>query len=157
MQVKILLVCLISHSYQLPHLHILRVRIKQLKQGQYQFTSFIWTHQCLIHASIYGIGGEIGRGIGVICSYFNFISLPLLRGSIKAKIFVRHPIVLLPENIMIYDNEVSALGKICNFLCDSIDSAQVLFYFDVLSITCCVVSRIVLLICKSLSFTCFSL
>ncbi|KAG5616521.1 hypothetical protein H5410_016345 [Solanum commersonii] len=26
---------------------------------------------------------------------------------------------------MTYDNEVSALGKICNFLCDSIDSAQI--------------------------------
>lgn len=50
---------------------------------------------------------------------------------------IRHPNALQSENVMAYDNAVSALGKICQFHRDSIDSAQVdhtlyfiLFYFS---------------------------
>ena len=39
---------------------------------------------------------------------------------------IRHPNALEPDNIMAYDNAVSALGKICQFHRDSIDSSQVL-------------------------------
>lgn len=38
---------------------------------------------------------------------------------------IRDPNALQAENIMAYDNAVSALGKICQFHRDSIDSAQV--------------------------------
>ena len=41
---------------------------------------------------------------------------------------IRHPNALEPDNIMAYDNAVSALGKICQFHRDSIDSSQVLPY-----------------------------
>lgn len=43
---------------------------------------------------------------------------------------LRHPNALQPENVMAYDNAVSALGKICQFHRDSIDSAQVSFNFS---------------------------
>lgn len=38
---------------------------------------------------------------------------------------IRHPEARLPDNIMAYDNAVSALGKICQFHRDGIDAAQV--------------------------------
>ncbi|PHU03704.1 hypothetical protein BC332_28955 [Capsicum chinense] len=41
-------------------------------------------------------------------------------------IAIRHPNALQPDNVMAYDNAVSALGKICQFHRDSIDSTQVL-------------------------------
>lgn len=43
----------------------------------------------------------------------------------RLNIVIRHPNALQPENVMAYDNAVSALGKICQFHRDSIDSAQV--------------------------------
>lgn len=49
---------------------------------------------------------------------------------------VRHPDALQSDNIMAYDNAVSALGKICQFHRDSIDAAQVVdisFSFIILS------------------------
>lgn len=38
---------------------------------------------------------------------------------------IQHPNALHSDNVMAYDNAVSALGKICQFHRDSIDSAQV--------------------------------
>lgn len=38
---------------------------------------------------------------------------------------IRHPNASQPENVMAYDNAVSALGKICLFHRDSIDATQV--------------------------------
>ena len=40
-------------------------------------------------------------------------------------IVIRHPNALHSDNVMAYDNAVSALGKICQFHRDSIDAAQV--------------------------------
>lgn len=49
---------------------------------------------------------------------------------------IRHPDARLPDNIMAYDNAVSALGKICQFHRDGIDAAQVsaAFPYDVANI-----------------------
>jgi hypothetical protein len=49
---------------------------------------------------------------------------------------IRHPDARLPDNIMAYDNAVSALGKICQFHRDGIDAAQVSasFPYDVANI-----------------------
>jgi hypothetical protein len=38
---------------------------------------------------------------------------------------IRHPEAHHPDNVMAYDNAVSALGKICQFHRDGIDAAQV--------------------------------
>lgn len=46
----------------------------------------------------------------------------------RLNIVIRHPNALQSENVMAYDNAVSALGKICQFHRDSIDSAQVFLY-----------------------------
>lgn len=40
---------------------------------------------------------------------------------------IKHPDALQSDNVMAYDNAVSALGKICQFHRDSIDAAQVLY------------------------------
>lgn len=39
---------------------------------------------------------------------------------------IRDPNALQCDNVMAYDNAISALGKICQFHRDSIDSSQVL-------------------------------
>lgn len=39
---------------------------------------------------------------------------------------IRHPNTLSMDNVMAYDNVVSAVGKICRYHRDSIDSSQVL-------------------------------
>ena len=41
---------------------------------------------------------------------------------------IRHPNALDSDNVMAYDNAVSALGKICQFHRDNIDAAQVFQY-----------------------------
>lgn len=38
---------------------------------------------------------------------------------------VSHPNAIHSENVMAYDNAVSALGKICQFHRDSVDASQV--------------------------------
>ncbi|KAL6973480.1 Importin-5 [Sarracenia purpurea var. burkii] len=42
----------------------------------------------------------------------------------RLNVVIRDPNALQAENIMAYDNAVSALGKICQFHRDGIDSAQ---------------------------------
>lgn len=51
----------------------------------------------------------------------NFISEALSQLTMA----IRHPNALQPDNVMAYDNAVSALGKICQFHRNSIDSTQV--------------------------------
>lgn len=43
----------------------------------------------------------------------------------RLNVVIRHPNAMEADYIMAYDNAVSALGKICQFHRDSIDSAQV--------------------------------
>ena len=57
---------------------------------------------------------------------------------------LRHPNATHSENVMAYDNAVSALGKICQFHRDSIDAAQVfetrlyaMFFFRVVIMLPC--------------------
>lgn len=45
----------------------------------------------------------------------------------RLNVVIRHPNAKQNENVMAYDNAVSALGKICVFHRDSIDSSQVRF------------------------------
>ncbi|KAJ6704652.1 hypothetical protein OIU79_009550 [Salix purpurea] len=44
----------------------------------------------------------------------------------RLNVVIQHPNAKQPDNVMAYDNAVSALGKICQFHRDSIDSAQFL-------------------------------
>ncbi|KAL2940719.1 Importin-5 [Bienertia sinuspersici] len=44
----------------------------------------------------------------------------------RLNVVIRNPHALQSENVMAYDNAVSALGKICHFHRDSIDSSQVI-------------------------------
>ncbi|KAK4380243.1 hypothetical protein RND71_002105 [Anisodus tanguticus] len=65
-------------------------------------------------------------GLGICAEYGGSVFKPLVAEALsRLNIVIRHPNALQPENVMAYDNAVSALGKICQFHRDSIDSAQV--------------------------------
>ncbi|XP_076918274.1 uncharacterized protein LOC143578652 [Bidens hawaiensis] len=66
-------------------------------------------------------------GLGVCAEYGGSVIKPLVGEALsRLNVVIRHPNALQPENVMAYDNAVSALGKICQFHRDSIDSAQII-------------------------------
>ncbi|CAI9290298.1 unnamed protein product [Lactuca saligna] len=66
-------------------------------------------------------------GLGVCAEYGGSVIKPLVGEALsRLNVVIRHPNAVHPENVMAYDNAVSALGKICHFHRDSIDSAQVI-------------------------------
>ncbi|KAH6766520.1 ARM repeat superfamily protein [Perilla frutescens var. hirtella] len=66
-------------------------------------------------------------GLGVCAEFGGSVIKPLVGEALsRLNVVIRHPNALQPENVMAYDNAVSALGKICQFHRDSIDSAQVI-------------------------------
>lgn len=65
-------------------------------------------------------------GVGVCAEFGGHVFRPLVGEALsKLNNVIRHPEARLPDNIMAYDNAVSALGKICQFHRDGIDAAQV--------------------------------
>jgi hypothetical protein len=65
-------------------------------------------------------------GLGVCAEFGGSVFKPLVGEALsRLNVVIRDPNALQAENIMAYDNAVSALGKICQFHRDSIDSAQV--------------------------------
>ncbi|KAM2985013.1 hypothetical protein FF2_005466 [Malus domestica] len=70
-------------------------------------------------AALYGLG---------VCLEFGGIVIKPLVGKALSRLnaVIQHPNALQAENVMAYDNAVSALGKICQFHRDSIDAAQVI-------------------------------
>ncbi|KAH7661814.1 Armadillo-like helical-containing protein [Dioscorea alata] len=70
-------------------------------------------------AALYGIG---------VCAEFGGAMFRPLVGEALSKLnnVIRHPDAQHSDNLMAYDNAVSALGKICMHHRDSIDAAQVL-------------------------------
>ncbi|KAF9688592.1 hypothetical protein SADUNF_Sadunf01G0004300 [Salix dunnii] len=69
-------------------------------------------------AAVYGLG---------VCAEFGGSVFKSLVGEALSRlnVVIRHPNAKQADNVMAYDNAVSALGKICQFHRDSIDSAQV--------------------------------
>nr|GLL31765.1 importin-5-like [Ipomoea trifida]GMD14898.1 importin-5-like [Ipomoea batatas]GMD18000.1 importin-5-like [Ipomoea batatas]GMD19387.1 importin-5-like [Ipomoea batatas]GMD20739.1 importin-5-like [Ipomoea batatas] len=65
-------------------------------------------------------------GLGVCAEFGGSVFKPLVGEALsRLNVVIGHPNALQPENIMAYDNAVSALGKICQFHRENIDSAQV--------------------------------
>ncbi|XVE70335.1 hypothetical protein DITRI_Ditri10aG0064300 [Diplodiscus trichospermus] len=65
-------------------------------------------------------------GLGVCAEFGGPVFKPLVGEALsRLNAVIRRPNALQPENVMAYDNAVSALGKICLFHRDSIDAAQV--------------------------------
>ncbi|KAL5976762.1 Importin-5 [Asimina triloba] len=65
-------------------------------------------------------------GIGVCAEFGGSVFKPLVGEALsRLNYVIRHPNALHSDNVMAYDNAVSALGKICQFHRDSIDAAQV--------------------------------
>ncbi|XP_057472819.1 uncharacterized protein LOC130761356 [Actinidia eriantha] len=65
-------------------------------------------------------------GLGVCAEFGGSVFKPLVGEALsRLNMLIRDPNALQPENIISYDNAVSALGKICQFHRDTIDSAQV--------------------------------
>ncbi|PPD84033.1 hypothetical protein GOBAR_DD19034 [Gossypium barbadense] len=65
-------------------------------------------------------------GLGVCTEFGGPVFKPLVGEALsRLNAVIWHPNALQPENVMAYDNAVSALGKICLFHRDSIDAAQI--------------------------------
>ncbi|KAK7247138.1 hypothetical protein RIF29_42015 [Crotalaria pallida] len=65
-------------------------------------------------------------GLGVCAEFGGSVFKPLVGEALsRLNAVIQHPNALHGDNVMAYDNAVSALGKICQFHRDSIDSAQV--------------------------------
>ncbi|RYR53963.1 hypothetical protein S245_020863 [Arachis hypogaea] len=65
-------------------------------------------------------------GVGVCAEYGGSVFKPLVGEALsRLDAVMRHPDALHSDNIMAYDNAVSAVGKICQFHRDSINAAQV--------------------------------
>ncbi|KAJ7955426.1 importin-5 [Quillaja saponaria] len=69
-------------------------------------------------AAVYGLG---------VCAEFGGSMFKPLVGEALSRLntVIQNPNALQPDNLMAYDNAVSALGKICQYHRDSINSAQV--------------------------------
>ncbi|CAK9319735.1 unnamed protein product [Citrullus colocynthis] len=64
-------------------------------------------------------------GIGVCAEFGGSVFKPLVQEALsRLDVVIRHPNAQHSENIMAYDNAVSALGKICQFHRDSINAPQ---------------------------------
>lgn len=72
---------------------------------------------------------SVGALWGCSCSSIYFTNTHEWLSSSEAlsrlNVVIRDPNALQPDNVMAYDNAVSALGKICQYHRDSIDSSQV--------------------------------
>ncbi|CAA2970342.1 importin-5-like [Olea europaea subsp. europaea] len=65
-------------------------------------------------------------GLGVCAEFGGSVFKPLVGEALsKLNLVIGNPNAIQPDNVMAYDNAVSALGKICQFHRDGIDSAQV--------------------------------
>ncbi|KAL6500045.1 hypothetical protein OROGR_027955 [Orobanche gracilis] len=65
-------------------------------------------------------------GLGVCAEFGGSVFKPLVGEALsRLNVIIRHPNALHQENVMAYDNAVSALGKICQFHRDNINAAQV--------------------------------
>ncbi|KAI7999690.1 Importin-5 [Camellia lanceoleosa] len=72
-------------------------------------------------------------GIGVCAEFGGSMFRPLVGEALsRLDVVIRHPNAKHSDNVMAYDNAVSALGKICQFHRDSIDAAQGTTLFIVL-------------------------
>ncbi|KAK1281696.1 hypothetical protein QJS10_CPB22g01251 [Acorus calamus] len=65
-------------------------------------------------------------GVGVCAEFGGAVFKPLVGEALsRLNCVIRHPDAQQSDNLMAYDNAVSALGKICQFHRDSIDASQV--------------------------------
>ncbi|XP_074582052.1 uncharacterized protein LOC141838465 [Curcuma longa] len=65
-------------------------------------------------------------GVGVCAEFGGSVFRPLVGEALSSlNNVIGYPDALQPENVMAYDNAVSALGKICQFHRDGIDAAKV--------------------------------
>ncbi|KAL2320474.1 hypothetical protein Fmac_029443 [Flemingia macrophylla] len=65
-------------------------------------------------------------GVGVCAEFGGSVFKPLVGEALsRLDAVIRHPSALHSDNVMAYDNAVSALGKICQFHRDSINAQQV--------------------------------
>ncbi|THU73029.1 hypothetical protein C4D60_Mb04t18480 [Musa balbisiana] len=65
-------------------------------------------------------------GVGVCAEFGGSVFRPLVGEALsRLNNVIRHPDAMHSDNVMAYDNAVSALGKICQFHRDGIDAAKV--------------------------------
>ncbi|CAL9075224.1 unnamed protein product [Musa acuminata var. zebrina] len=67
-------------------------------------------------------------GVGVCAEFGGSVFRPLVGEALsRLNNVIRHPDAMHSDNVMAYDNAVSALGKICQFHRDGIDATKVVF------------------------------
>lgn len=110
----------------------------------FKFAVLILVALLFFQAAVYGLGvcAEFGGPVfkhlvgGISASFLTGFDVNVLysinnnqglcpEALSRLNVVIRHPNALEPDNVMAYDNAVSALGKICQFHRDSVDSAQV--------------------------------
>jgi hypothetical protein len=89
--------------------------------------------------------------LGVVALIHILLSL-FAEALTRLNVVIRHPNAQHSDNVMSYDNAVSALGKICQFHRESIDATQV--HNILLSCFCCAVSVISNLTDSGLPISC---
>ncbi|XLR18810.1 hypothetical protein S83_046722, partial [Arachis hypogaea] len=73
------------------------------------------------------INWELEMSLGVCAEFGGSLFKPLVGEALsRLNAVIQHPNALHSDNVMAYDNVVSALEKSCQFHQDSIDSAQVI-------------------------------
>lgn len=66
-------------------------------------------------------------GIGVCAEFGGAVFRPLVGEALsRLDVIIRHPNAQHSDNVMVYDNAVSALGKICQFHRDCVDASQII-------------------------------
>ena len=65
--------------------------------------------------------------VGVLLYCFDKLCCYIAEALSRLDAVIRHPNALHCDNVMAYDNAVSALGKICQFHRDSINATQVIY------------------------------
>ncbi|KHG13024.1 Importin-5 [Gossypium arboreum] len=97
---------------------ILGTLVKTFKASFLPFFDELSSYLTPMWAAVYGLG---------VCTEFGGPVFKPLVGEALSRLnaVIRHPNALQPENVMAYDNAVSALGKICLFHRDSIDATQI--------------------------------
>lgn len=66
-------------------------------------------------------------GIGVCAEFGGTVFRPLVGEALsRLDVIIRHPNAQHSDNVMVYDNAVSALGKICQFHRECVDASQII-------------------------------
>ncbi|KAL2923922.1 Importin-5 [Bienertia sinuspersici] len=96
-------------------------RIKQRKKEELSFVYLMMLLSIVVKQHLGAV-----YGLGVCAEFGGTVFKPLVGEALRRlNAVISHPNATHSDNVMAYDNAVSALGKICQYHRDSIDAAQI--------------------------------